>query len=397
MPKDTTSIDDIIKDVGKRYNVRLGAAADTIDDVSSLSTGNIAIDYITGVGGIPVGRITELYGQPSSGKTTTALQCAAVLQHKIISEGSDDCIAYLDFEHALDARYCAALGIDTGHRSFVVVQPHWLEEGADIAEKLIRTGKVRLSIWDSVAEMTPRDLEFGVRTNAMERARLMNSLLQRLNSLLHEQDCAGVFLNHMTEAISMGPTRPGMPPQETSPGGKALKYYSSLRLAFKQIKTVRGKATDALSGETIDQIIATNVRVKITKNKVGIPHREADVRVRFGAGFDNVWSALQILVAHKKIVVTGAYHYFDTAKVPTLVEDDMDVSSSGRPYLHGEANLLAFADTHPDWRKALITEAQNLIDAFGPPIITADEDEGPLPVASAADFAAAPAGLGDGQ
>jgi recombination protein RecA len=380
MPKDSPpSLSDVLKDVSKKFSVPIGSMSEVADEVVGLTTNNLAIDYITCCGGLPVGRIAELYGLPASGKTTLALMTAAALQETIKAEKSSDHILYLDFEHAMDGEYAANLGLDVEHPSFILAQPHWLEDGAEIGEKLIKTGKIRLSIWDSVAEMTPRELEFGVRTNAMERARLMNSLLQRLNSLLHEQNCAGVFLNHMVEAIQMG-GRPGMPPQETSPGGKALKFYASLRLAFKQIKNVKGKAPDALTGQVIEQVVATHVKVKVTKNKVGKAWREAEVRVRLGRGFDDFWSAIQVLAAHGRVNCTqgtGVY-YFD--QVPSPNDGELPVNGNGRKCLRGEPALLAFADAHPAWRHDIIAHARDVIDKFGADetFTTAQPDEDDL-------------------
>ncbi len=369
-------IGDILKDLAKRYSIDIGAASDVIKPVQALTTGNLAIDHLTGVGGLPLGRIVELYGQPSSGKTTTALQAAAELQKQIIASRSSDRILYLDYEKALDGEYCAALGLDVDHPSFLLAQPTWLEDGADIAERLIKTGVVRLSIWDSVAKMTPKELEFGVRTQAMERARLMKALLERQVAILHEYNCAGVFLNHLTEAVQMTGGRPGMPPAETSPGGKALKYYASLRMAYKQIGNIKGKTTDALVDEVTEQVIATNVKVKVTKNKIGNPFREAVVRVRFGVGFDNTWSALQVLVAHKKVVAgPSGMFYFDPSKVEHLVTEDMDVSGTGRPYLKGENNLLLYAEHNPDWKARFVATATAVIAEHGAPVVAEDVDD----------------------
>lgn len=375
MPKDATSVGDVIRDLAKRHELRIGAVTGVIDEVVAHSTGNLAVDYLTGVGGLPQGRIIELYGQPSAGKTTTALQAAAELQRAIIAAGRDEYIVYLDFEKALDVNYCAALGLDTSHPTFILAQPHWLEDGADIADKLIRTGKVRLSIFDSVAEMVPKELEFGIRTAAMERARLMNSLLQQLNPLLHANGATAVFLNHLVEAVSMGGARPGLPPAETSPGGKGLKFYASLRLSYKVIRQIKGKAPDALAGAVTDQVIATHVRVKCTKNKVGVPLREAEVRVRLGQGFDNTWTALQVLLAHGIVRKDGAWYRFDA----DLYHPDMGETNTrtGRASLQGEAAVLDFADTHPDWAAGLVTAAGQAIDAHGEAglVVGSDEDE----------------------
>ncbi len=169
--------------------------------------------------------------------------------------------------------------------------------------------------------------------------------------------------------------RPGMPPKETSPGGKALKYYASLRLAFKQIGNKSSEVFDPLTQAKIRQDTATDVRVKCTKNKVGNPFRYADVRVRYGRGFDNAWSALQVLVAHGRVSKTGAQYTF--TKTPDLIHDEMPANAAGKPYLNGEGQVLTFADTHPGWRSLLIDEAVSVLHDVGQ---AAPEDEdNPLP------------------
>ncbi len=299
--------------------------------------------------------------------TTTALQCAAALQRRLIAEGSTDHILYMDYEHALDADYAAGLGLNVEHPTFLSAQPHWLEQGAEAARKFIESGRVRLVIWDSVAEMTPKsvlDADFDRRTGAMERARQIKELLARLTPLIHQHNCAAVFLNHAVEAVDMGGGRPGMPPVETTPGGKALKFYASLRMSYKQIGQKKAKVLDRLTGELVDQVAAVDTRVKVTKNKLNDPFREAIVRVRFGSGFDNVWSALEVLTAYRKVVIgAGGYRYFDAKNVPELVHDDMARSATGRPSIQGEAAVLRFADEHPEWRDRLIATAVDLVNA----------------------------------
>lgn len=370
MAKELTTVADVLKDLSKKHNLKIGSFSHVVAETVGRTTGNLGIDHSTGVCGLPQGRITELYGQPSSGKTTTALQAAANLQKEIIAAGSDDLILYLDFEHALDLDYAKELGLNLEHPSFVLAQPNWLEQGAEIGLALIGTGQVRMSIWDSVAAMTPKvliDGDFDQRTAAMNRARLMSGLMQRLASLLYEQKCSGIFINHLMEAVEMtGGGRPGMPPKATTPGGKAVKYYSSLRLEYKQVKNIKGKAFDQLTGEVTEQMVSTLVKVKCVKNKVGVPFREVEVLSRYGMGFDNFWSAMQVLIAHKKVVAGNTGHfYFDAAKVPALVCEHMEVSATGRPYVRGENNLMAFADAHPAWRDLAIAEAVAIVAAYG--------------------------------
>lgn len=352
------TIDDLLADFDKKHSLKVGSMSEVVSKVEPLPTGNLAIDWMTGIGGLPQGKVTELYGLPSSGKTTTALQTAAQLQRKIIAEKTDDRILYLDFEKAIDADYAADLGLDLDHPSFMIAQPHWLEQGAEAAISLIDTGKIRLTIWDSVAAMASKRLVdggFDQATAAMHRAKLMSGLLQTLVSLLDQRRCAGLFINHMMESVEMT-GRPGLPPKVTTPGGRALKYYSSVRLEFKQGKNITAKSEDLFSGEQTNHAIATQVYVKAVKNKVGPPFRTAELRSRFGMGFDNAWSALQILIT-RRLIQPGATGYFYFDKSPNLIHEAMSVSGTGRPYVQGESNLLDFADAHPQWRTELIATA----------------------------------------
>lgn len=355
------SISSVLKKVQKDYGLRVGSLSAVADDVEAIPSGNIAIDDITGVGGLPLGRSVELYGQPSSGKTTTALQAAANLQRKIIAEGLEEYILYSDFEHALDKTYACSLGLDLDHPSFLFCQPDNFEQGAQSAVELIRTGSVRLGIWDSVAAMTPADMltaDVGKASVALQ-ARLMSDFMKKLNPLLDEKNCCAVFLNHIQDVISIGGFQPPGPPRTTTPGGKALKFYASVRMEYQQVKNITAAMVDQLTGAEVKRVEATNVRVRVVKNKVGPPFREAVVRVRFGRGFDDFWSALQILVGRGQVVCTTGYYYFD--KMSDLIHEDMAHSKTGRPLIHGEDAVLSFADEHPVWRATAIASARKLI------------------------------------
>jgi recombination protein RecA len=360
MARDTTSIASLIKEIAKKSDLRIGPLSAVADDVVAVSTGNIAVDSATGVGGLPLGRSVELYGRQSSGKTTLALQTAATAQRAIIASGVEDYILYADYEHSLDRDYAGALGLDLDHPSFLFCQPDTLEQGSNAALALIATGRIRISIWDSVAAMTPNvmlEAEVGKSLPALQ-ARLMSDFLRKMNPLLHAHSCCAIFLNHEREAMNMGGGGWAGPPVTTTPGGTALKFYASLRMGFTSIKTVKATVFDPVLNADTTQPVATEVRVKVTKNKVGPPFKQALVRVRFGRGFDNFWSAVQILAGAKKIVHTGAYYYFDDAE---LRHEDMTVSGTGRTLVHGEEALLAFADARPDWRNAVIGHAVSVL------------------------------------
>lgn len=351
MPK---TVDDILADFTKKTGLRVGPP----DQVTALTTGNMALDWQSGVGGIPRGRITELYGYESSGKTTTALQTAAKLQSQIKDSGSDQRIVYLDFEHALDVDYATDLGIDFEDPSFVPLQPNNLEQGGAAALDLIETGKVPLVVFDSVAAMSPKRLkdgDFDQATIQMHRAKLMSALCQSMIDMLHSTNCAAVFINHKMESIDMS-GRPGLPPRVTTPGGRGLKFYASLRLEFDVGAGIKNKVDDLWSGEEANALVGNRVTVKCVKNKVGSPGRTVELRSRYGRGFDDAWSALQILVSHKAIGISGSWFNFYADRTPLLCTKD-----TSKHQIQGEHNVLAVCDEDPEWRKALIEEAHRVL------------------------------------
>lgn len=374
----------------KKYDLRIGSITDIIEPVASISTGNLAIDTAIGTGGLPLKRMVELYGPPSSGKTTTALQAMVTLQEIIKAGGdpvrgiaADDVEVYFDFEQAVDVEYAAALGLDMKHESFLFCQPDNLEQGANVARSLLKTGKVRMMTFDSVAAMVPSkqfEQETGAANVALQ-ARLMSDFLKVLVPELVQHNCAAVFINHMGEMINTGGSRPGMPPIKTTPGGKALKFYASVRCEYQQSKNIKGDMVDPLTGELLEMVVASDVRVKIVKNKLAPPFRVALTRVRFGRGFDNFWTAIQVLTARKHLVYGTARWYFERS--PDLVIDDMPRQTTGtkRPYLgQGEDVLFEFADEHPEWRDLVIKKATAVVtDALaepeGPILPEQDEDQ----------------------
>ncbi len=372
MPKAATvvkTVDDVLKEYEKKHGLKIGRP----DPVIGLSTGNLAIDWQSGVGGLPIGRITELYGYESSGKTTTALQTAVQCQQKIIEHDTDERIVYLDFEHALDVEYAADLGLDLDHPSFVPLQPNNLEQGAKVALDLIETGKVPLLVFDSVAAMSPlrhKEGEFDQATIQMWRAKLISALCQQMIDLLHIHHTAAVFINHKMESVEMSGGRPGLPPRVTTPGGRGLKYYASLRLEFDNIGMVKNKADHFLTGEESNLHIANKVLVKCVKNKVGIPGRQVEIRSRFGKGFDNAWSAVQLLLARKLISRQGSWVTLHPERTPTLTDE--------KRQLQGEQALIDLADANPRWRRDLIEVATGLVKEFNPetdPVTEIEDDE----------------------
>lgn len=367
-------IADILKNAQKKYNLTVGPMNAVIaEGTRFITTGNLAIDYAIG-GGIPLGRSVEAYGPPSCGKTTTALQTAAALQKVILAGGDpsrgigpDDRILYLDYEQAMDKTYAKALGLDTDHESFLFTQPDTLEDGANLVKEIVKTGKVRLIIFDSVAGMNPSALaeaEVGKSLPAVQ-AKLMKDFGVTLNTLLAHANASAIFLNHEKEVIEMGGARrPGMPAATTTPGGKALKYFASVRIQYRQIRQNKADVKDPLTQEMVSIPVSTDVRVKVQKNKVAPPYREALVRVRFGHGFDQFWTALQILLGNKKIRYESGRYFFHEIADQGFAPDWMPRLATGtnRPYIHGEANVFAAGDANPEWRDGLIALAKSVVE-----------------------------------
>jgi recombination protein RecA len=354
MPKVATvtkSIDDVLADFEKKTGLKVG----TPEQVTAHSTGNMALDWQSGVGGIPRGRITELYGYESSGKTTTALQTAAHLQSQILDSGSGESIIYIDFEHALDKGYAQDLGLVFDQKTFRPLQPDCLETGGMAALDLIDTGKVPLIVFDSVAAMAPRrqkEGDFDQATIQMHRAKLVSALCSSMIEMIYRHQTAAIFINHKMESIEMS-GRPGLPPKVTTPGGRGLKFYASLRLEFDVAGGVKDKIDETFSGEEENQLIGNRVFVKCIKNKVAIPGRTVELRNRFGHGFDNTWSALQVLVTRKIVKKSGAWFTFPAELSPT----------GEKLMIQGEQNILIRTDEEPEWGTRLIGTAQNQLHA----------------------------------
>lgn len=343
----SATLDDILE---KAYAEAGLVEDDILGDKGFISSGNLALDFILGGQGFPRGRSVELYGLSQSGKTTTAAMVAAQAQKMGLR------VLYLDFEQALDEPYLNSLGVNTRDRRLFVPFPAGsLEHGAEVATQVARTGEVGLIVFDSVAAMTPRssvDEDKDSRTLAMERARLLGNLLSKLNPILARTGTCAIFINHIRDVIETSPVRPGMPKRTTTPGGTALKFYSSVRVKFSVVKTWKAEREDPLTGEKISDAHSVTSKAEVTKNKLAAPFQTAELYLVLGKGFNQTWSAVQVLVGNKVIKKSGAYFQFPQ----DLYHPNMTTGAKG-PSMQGLQSVLDLAETFPEWGELLVSRA----------------------------------------
>ncbi|MCZ6117349.1 recombinase RecA [Campylobacter ureolyticus] len=283
----------IDKSFGKGTLLRLGDKE--VEPIDSISTGSLGLDIALGIGGVPKGRIIEIYGPESSGKTTLTLHIVAECQKQ------GGVCAFVDAEHALDVKYAANLGVDT--ENLYVSQPDFGEQALDIVETLARSGAVDLIIVDSVAALTPKtEIEGDMGdTHVGLQARLMSQALRKLAGVVHKMGTTVVFINQIRMKIGMI----GYGSPETTTGGNALKFYSSVRLDVRRIATLKQN----------DQSIGNRVRVKVAKNKVAPPFKQAEFDIMFGEGISKTGEIIDYGVKLDIIDKSGAWFSYKADKL----------------------------------------------------------------------------------
>jgi recombination protein RecA len=329
----TATLSQIEKQFGKGSVLRLGSK-ESVVPVSSISTGAISVDYALGVGGFPRGRINEIFGPESSGKTTIALQVIAQAQ------ANGGMAAFVDVEHALDPIYARKLGVDVDN--LLVSQPDYAEQALEITSVLISSGSVDVLVVDSVAALVPKaelDGEMGDQFVGVQ-ARLMSQAMRKLTGIVAKSNTCLIFINQIREKIGVMFGSP-----ETTSGGRALKFYSSVRADIRRIAAIKDG----------DVVIGNRTKVKIVKNKVAPPFREAEFDILYGEGVSREGDLIDLAVAHNVVEKSGSWYSYKTERIG-----------------QGRENARQFLKDNPDTRATLDIEVREKLgllkrDVAAPP------------------------------
>jgi recombination protein RecA len=341
----STTLSQIEKQFGKGSILRLGSR-EAVVPISAISTGSISLDHALGIGGFPRGRISEIFGPESSGKTTVALQVLAE------SQASGGMAAFIDVEHALDPKYAAKLGVDVDN--LLVSQPDYAEQALEITNALITSGSIDVLVVDSVAALVPKaelDGEMGDSFMGVQ-ARLMSQAMRKLTGIVSKSNTCLIFINQIREKIGVMFGSP-----ETTTGGRALKFYSSVRADIRRIAAIKDG----------DVVTGNRTKVKIVKNKLAPPFREAEFDIMYGEGISKEGDLIDLGVANNIVEKSGSWY-----------------SYKGERIGQGRDNAKNFMREHGDMRQSVDTELRKALGLGGAtvtpaaaePVVTAAAGKG---------------------
>ncbi len=318
----TVALSQIEKQFGKGAIMRMGDGS-TFPNVDVVSSGSLALDVALGIGGLPRGRVVEIYGPESSGKTTLTLQVIAEAQKL------GGTAAFVDAEHALDPQYAENLGVDV--EDLLVSQPDTGEQALEITDMLVRSGAVDIVVIDSVAALTPKaeiEGEMGDRHIGLQ-ARLMSQALRKLTANIKRSNCMVVFINQIRMKIGVMFGSP-----ETTTGGNALKFYASVRLDIRRIGSIKKG----------DEIIGNQTRVKVVKNKMAPPFRQAEFEILYGKGISKLGELIDLGVANGIVEKAGAWYSYKKDRIG-----------------QGKENSRAFLIEHPEIAAEIETRLRDML------------------------------------
>lgn len=300
----------IEKQFGKGSIMKLGDS--TVLDLDSIPTGSLELDIALGIGGVPKGRVVEIFGPESSGKTTMTLHIIAEAQKK------GGAAAFIDAEHALDPSYARALGVDT--ENLIVSQPDTGEQALEIAEALVRSNAIDVIVVDSVAALVPKaeiEGEMGDSHVGLQ-ARLMSQALRKLAGSINKSNCVVIFINQLREKVGIMFGNP-----ETTPGGRALKFYASVRMDIRRIDSIKQG----------DEVVGNRTRIKVIKNKVAPPFKQAEFDIMYNGGISREGSVLDVGVKEEIVQKSGAWFSYNEIRLGQGRENS-------KQYLKENGNIL---------------------------------------------------------
>jgi recombination protein RecA len=319
---------------GKGSIMKLGATQSL--DIAAISTGSLGLDIALGIGGLPKGRVIEIYGPESSGKTTLALQTVAEAQKK------GGICAFVDAEHALDPVYARKLGVNVD--DLLISQPDTGEQALEIADTLVRSGAIEILVIDSVAALTPRAELEGEMGDSLPglQARLMSQALRKLTASISKSNCMVVFINQIRMKIGVMFGSP-----ETTTGGNALKFYASVRLDIRRIGQIKER----------EEVVGNQTRVKVVKNKVAPPFKQVEFDIMYGEGISKTGELIDLGVTAGIVEKSGSWYSYDGERIgqgrenaKTFLKQNADVAEAIEQAIRANAGLIAakITNSSPD-------------------------------------------------